>query len=92
MLFCFGRGLGASLVFDLAGGFEEFEGAVVGFLGTFVGFLGVEAALVVAFLGGNLGIFFFCSTIVLYCIILYCFTFWEYESVAGEAVGKSKIG
>lgn len=66
-------GLGASflgrVVVDLAGvlaglvvGVEDLEGAVVGFFGRVVCLFAVEGGLV--FLGGSLGIFFFCSGIV----------------------------
>ena len=47
----------------LADGVEDFEGAVVGFLGASFCFLEVEKILVF-FLGGSLGIFFFSSGIV----------------------------
>lgn len=73
-LFCFGGGLGASLfdgaVVDLAGvvdglavGVEDLEGAAVGFFGAVVCLFAVEGTL--AFLEGSLGIFFFCSGILL---------------------------
>lgn len=72
-LLCFGVGLGASffgwVVVDLAGvvdglvvGVEDLEGAVVDLEGAAVCLFAVEETLV--FLGGSLGIFFFCSGIV----------------------------
>ena len=72
-LLCFGVGLVASffgwVVVDLAGvvdglvvGVEDMEDAVVDFLGAAVCLFAVEETFV--FLGGSLGIFFFCSGIV----------------------------
>ena len=53
---------------DWEGEEEDLEGAVVGFLGGFV-FLFVlagEAGLLLTFLGGSLGIFFFFSSAIVY--------------------------
>lgn len=56
---------------DLDGGLEDLglaveglDGAVVGFLGVVVCLFVVEGGGLVFFLGGSLGIFFFCSGII----------------------------
>ena len=72
----------AGAVDGLADGFEDLEGAVVGFLGASFCLLKIEVRLVF-FLGGSLGIFFFSSGIV------GCFgARWnaQYVAVAGEVV------
>ena len=77
-MLCLGGGLGASFfggAVDLAGvvdalavGVEDLEGAVVDFLGAVVCLFGVEEVLV--FFGGSLGIFFFCSGIIIMIMIM----------------------
>ena len=65
----------------LAVGFEDLEGAVVGFFGAVICLFAVEGALV--FFGGNLGMPFFCSGIMLYvalidgyCVVIGCSCGW----------------
>ena len=72
----------ADAVDGLADGYEDLEGAVVGFFGASFCLLGVEVRLVF-FLGGSLGIFFFSSAIVR-CLGAR----WnaQYVAVAGEVV------
>ena len=89
-------GLGASflgrVVVDLAGvlaglvvGVEDLEGAVVGFFGRVVCLFAVEGGLV--FLGGSLGIFFFCSGIV-QLVGDWGQKYIQHMTVAGEATYK----
>ena len=58
----------AGVVDDLAAGAEDLDGAAVGSLGAAVCLFGVEEGLSF-FLGGSLGIFFFCSGIVYHCSV-----------------------